>query len=264
VVNARGRGANFPAIGAHADRVRELMNEIAARSGGKVRVRLTDPAPFSDDEDRITAAGLSAVPTDGGDPIYLGVIGHNTVDDAITIPYLSPDRDAFLEYDLVRLIAQLDNPQPPKVAVISSLPAYQGDGTGEGDAVVLRERRRAFEVVPVEQNFHALPPGTSVLMIVHPGPLNEWQQYVIDQFLLRKGRALIALDPVSRASLAQQGKRAVISSNLGKLGEKLGVAIDNDVVADRALGLPVEVDAGGGRRNVESQPLFPAAPRAPF
>ncbi|HVY87566.1 MAG TPA: Gldg family protein [Hyphomonadaceae bacterium] len=262
LVYSRGRGANFPAIRAHADRVRELMNEIAARSGGKVRVRETDPEPFSDDEDRITAAGLSAVPTDGGDPIYLGVIGHNSVDDAIAIPYLSPDRDALLEYDLVRLIAQLDNPEPPKVAVISSLPAYQGDGTGEGDAFVLREMRRAFTVIPVDQNFRALPPGTNVLMIVHPGPLNEWQQYVIDQFLLRKGRALIALDPVSRVSLAQQGRRAIPSSNLGRLGETLGVTVASDVAVDRVLGLPVEVDAGAGRRNIESQPLFPAVPRA--
>jgi ABC-2 type transport system permease protein len=261
-VYSRGAGANYPSIRAHGNRVRELMNEIAAKSSGKVRIRETDPEPFSDDEDRITAAGLTPVPTDSGDPVYLGLIGHNTVDDAIAIPYLSPERDAFLEYDLVRLIAQLDDPQPPKVAVISSLPGYQGDGAGEGDAFVLREMRRAFEIEPVAPNFRALPPGTDVLMIIHPAPLDDWQLYVIDQFLLRKGRALVALDPVSRVSMAQAGRRAVISSTLGKLGLTLGVTIGGEVVADSALGLPVNVDAGGGRRSVESQPLFPAVPRA--
>ncbi len=264
LVYSRGVGADFPAVRAHAERVRELVKEIAARSNGKVKVRETDPEPFSDDEDRITAAGLqpAPTPTQGGDPIYFGVIGTNSVDDRIAIPYLAPERDAMLEYELVRLIAQLDDPAPPRVAVISSLPSFQGDGTGERDAFVLREMRRAFDVVPVDAGFRALPAGTDMLMIVHPAPMDDWQSYVIDQFLLRRGRALIALDPVSRVSLASEGRRAAPSSNLGVLDASLGVSVSADAVADRALALPIEIDAGGGRRTVEGQPLFPAPPHA--
>lgn len=262
LVYSRGPGADFPTVRAHADRVREMMHEIAARSGGKVRLRETDPAPFSETEDRISEAGLKPAPTGAGDPIYFGVIGRNSVDDMIAIPFLAPERDALLEYDLVRLIAQLDDPEPPKVAVISSLTAFQGDGTGEGDASVLREMRRAFEVIPVERNFRALPKGTDVLMIVHPPALDDWQLYVIDQFLMRKGRALIALDPVSRASLASQDRRAIPSSTLGKLETSLGVSLPPEAVADRALALPIQVNAGGGRTTIEGQPLFPAPPHA--
>jgi ABC-2 type transport system permease protein len=262
LVYSRGIGADIPVIRAHAARVRELMNEIAARSNGGIKIRETDPEPYSDDEDRITAAGLQSASSGDSDPVYLGVIGRNAVDDIIAIPYLAPERDAMLEYDLIRLIAQLDDPAPPKVAVLSSLPGFQGDGTGEGDAFVLREMRRAFEIAPVDSDFSALPDDTDILMIVHPGPLNDWQVYAIDQFLLRKGRALIALDPVSRVALATQGRRAVAASSLGRLGDPLGVTIGPDAVADRALALPIEVDAGGGRRTVEGQPLFPAAPKA--
>lgn len=262
LVYSRGAGADFPAVRAHSARVRELLRELSARSGGRIRIKETDPAPFSDEEDRITATGLQPAPTDGGDPIYFGVIGRNSVDDVIAIPFLAPERDALLEYDLVRLIAQLDDPALPRVAVVSSLPAFQGDGAGEGDASILREMRRAFEVIPVGPRFRALPAGTDVLLIVHPGPLDDWQLYVVDQFLLRKGRALIALDPVSRVSLAVQGQRAVPSSSLGKLEASLGVALGPEAVADRALALPIQVDAGGGRQNIEGQPLFPAAPKA--
>ncbi len=262
LVYSRGLGADIPPIRAHAARVRELMNEIAARSNGRIKIRETDPEPYSDNEDRITAAGLTSASSGESDPIYFGVIGRNSVDDIIAIPYLAPERDAMLEYDLIRLIAQLDDPEPPKVAVLSSLPGFQGDGTGEGDAFVLREMRRAFEIAPVDPGFSALPDRTDVLMIVHPGPLDDWQLYVIDQFLLRKGRALIALDPVSRVALATQGRRALASSSLGRLGESLGVTISSDVVADRSLALLIEVDTGGGRRTVEGQPLFPAAPKA--
>jgi ABC-type uncharacterized transport system involved in gliding motility auxiliary subunit len=262
LVYSRGAGADFPAVRAHGARVRELLRELAARSSGRIGIRETDPEPFSDEEDRITAAGLQPAPTDGGDPIYFGVIGRNSVDDVIAIPFLAPERDALLEYELVRLIAQLDDPAPPKIAVISSLPAFRGDGAEEGGASILREMRRAFEVIPVDRGFRALPQGTDVLLIVHPGPLDDWQLYVIDQFLLRKGRALIALDPVSRVSLAQQGQRAVPSSSLGKLEASLGVSLGREAVADRALALPIQVDAGGGRQNIEGQPLFPAAPKA--
>ena len=42
----------------------------------------------------------------------------------------------------------------------------------------------------------------------------------------------------------------------------LGVSIGPETVADRTLALPVNVDAGGGRRQVVGQPLFTAAPPA--
>ena len=262
LVYSRGVGAEFPAIRAHADRVRQLMNEIAAQSSGKVKVRETEPEPFSDEEDRVVAAGLTPAPTNGADPIYFGVIGHNTVDDNITIPFLVPERDALLEYELVRLISQLDDPAPPKVAVISSLLAYQADPSEPGAAFILREARRAFDIEIVTPDFRALPEGTDVLMMVHPGPLDEWQQYVVDQFMMHTGRALVALDPVSRVSMVQPGQQAIPASSLGRLGETLGVSIGPDTVADRTLALPVNVDAGGGRRTVIGQPLFPAVPPA--
>ena len=261
-VYSRDVGAQYPAIRAHADRVRQLMNEIAAQSSGKVKFRETEPEPFSDEEDRVVAAGLTPAPTNGPDPIYFGVIGHNTVDDAIAIPFLAPERDALLEYELVRLISQLDDPSPPKIAVISSLLAYQADPSEPGAAFILREAKRAFDIEIVPPDFRALPAGTDVLMMIHPGPLDEWQQYVVDQFLVHQGRALIALDPVSRVSMIQPGQQAIPASSLGRLGEMLGVAIGPDTVADRTLALPVNVDAGGGRRQVVGQPLFPAVPPA--
>ncbi len=261
LVYSRGPGAGLPAIRAHADRVRELLREIAAQSSGKIRISETDPEPFSEEEDRIVEAGLAPAPLEG-DPVYFGVIGRNSVDDIIAIPFLAPERDALLEYDLARLIAQLDDPAPPKVAVISSLPAFQGDGSGEGDAFILREIRRAFTVLPVAPDFQALPNGTDILLAVHPGALSEWQTYVVDQFLLRKGRALIALDPVSRAALASGAPRIEAASGLGRLGNVLGASLGAQVAADRVLALPVEVDLGAGRTVVEGQPLFPAVPRA--
>lgn len=261
LVYSRNLGTDFPAIRAHADRVRQLMTEIAAQSDGKVKLRETEPEPFSEEEDRVTAAGLQPAPTDGGEPLYFGVIGHNTSADHITIPFLAPERDALLEYELVRLISQLDDPAPPKLAVLSSLLPYQLHPTEPGSAFILREGARAYEIVIVDDDFRALPDGTDVLLMVHPPALDEWQSYVIDQFLLNKGAAMIAIDPVSRAAIVQQAGAAT-SSSLGRIGQMLGLAENSDVVADITLALPVNVDIGGGRMQPMGQPLFPAPPPA--
>ena len=259
LVYSRSLAASFPAVRAHGERVRELLAEIAARSAGRVRIRETDPAPFSTEEDRITAAGISPAPANGGDPLYFGVLGKNTVDDVIAIPYLAPERDALLEYDLIRLVAQLDDPAPKKVAVLSSLPSLNGSAGREGEAFIIREMRRAFDVEYIDPEFRTLPQNIDMLLVVHPPELDDWQLYLIDQFLLRKGRALVALDPVSRIAMASGDRRAPPGSHLGRLEDALGVHMGTDAVADRSLALPVAVDAGQGRRINQGQPLFIAA-----
>jgi len=259
LVYSRSLGAQYPAIRAHADRVRQLMAEIAAQSEGKVKLHETEPEPFSEEEDRVRAAGLSPAPADGGEPLYFGIIGRNTSADTITIPFLAPERDALLEYELVRLISQLDDPAPPKVAVLSTLLPYQLHPTEQGSAFILREGARAYEIVIVDTDFRALPEGTDVLLMVHPPALGEWQTYLIDQFLLNKGAALIAIDPVSRAALAQQGG-APATSTLGRLASMFGLEPTSDVVADSTIALPVNIELGAGRVAQVGQPLFPAPP----
>jgi ABC-2 type transport system permease protein len=259
VYSARA-GAGYPAIRAHAERTREMLAAITALGGGRIQIREIDPEPFSAEEDEAAAAGLTSATTDDGDPLYLGVIGRNTVDDEIAIPFLSPDRDAMLEYDLIRLIAQLDDPDPPTAAIITTLPSMSGDGTAPGDALILRELARSFHIVQVEPDFYALPERADVVVLINPPPLSDWQAWLIDQFILRKGRALIAVDPAART--AQAMGRPVIASDLGALERLLGLSVPAEAIADRSLALPVELDAGGGRRVVEGQPLFIAAPKA--
>jgi len=260
-VYSRELGAQFPAIRAHADRVRQLMAEIAAQGDGKIRIHETDPAPFSDEEDRIATAGLNPAPVQDGEPLYFGVIGHNTSADNIAIPFLAPERDALLEYELVRLVSQLDDPSPPKVAVLSALLPYRLHPSEEGSAFILREGARAYQIEILAEDFRALPADTDVLLMVHPPPLDTWQSYVIDQFLMDAGAALIAIDPLSRVALAQQDGTSRASS-LDRLDGMLGLTADTEVVADRAHALPVTLEIGAGRMAQVSQPLFPAPPPA--
>ena len=64
-----------------AQRVRELLEEVAAKSNGKLTLKVVDPEPFSDAEDKATEYGLTAVPLGtSGDKLYFGLVGSNSTD----------------------------------------------------------------------------------------------------------------------------------------------------------------------------------------
>ncbi|MBN8905893.1 MAG: GldG family protein, partial [Rhodospirillales bacterium] len=63
---SRQLGATVPVYGSYADHVREVLQNYAALSNGKVKLEFYDPEPFSDTEDRAMAYGLQGVPLDQG------------------------------------------------------------------------------------------------------------------------------------------------------------------------------------------------------
>ena len=70
-----------------------------------------------------SASASSPIPLDNrGTNGYFGVAGTNSTDDVDVLPVLSPEREAFLEYDLTRMVYNLAHPEKPVVAVLSSLP----------------------------------------------------------------------------------------------------------------------------------------------
>src|SRR5450432_4276397 len=58
---SRRLGATIPVYGTYADHIREMLQQYASVSHGKVKVELYDPEPFSDTEDRAVAYGLQGV-----------------------------------------------------------------------------------------------------------------------------------------------------------------------------------------------------------
>src|SRR5690606_27571504 len=91
---------NLPQLRTYYLRVREMLDEMVARSAGKLKLEVIDPLPFSEDEDRATAFGLQSVPVGAsGEKIFFGLAGTNSTDGRAAIPFLQPNKEAFLEYD---------------------------------------------------------------------------------------------------------------------------------------------------------------------
>ena len=266
---SRDAAAQIPQVQAYGARVREMLQTFAARSHGRVRFVEVNIAPFSEQEDEAIEAGLEPVRLfEGADPLYFGLVGANAIDDKRAIPFFDPQREAFLEYEVTRLIYELENPDRTRVALITSLPmdpsgAAAAMGRQSPDSYFTTELGRLLDVQKLPPNFTEIP-DVDVLAIIHPGPLTPAQAYAVDQFILRKGRAFIALDPASlMAQRAGQsfspfdgGIIAPTSSTLEPLLSHWGVAMTREVVLDLQGALPVQAQDENGQPVQAPQPLF--------
>lgn len=261
-VYSRSVGQEFPAVQAHAARVRELLATYEAASNGRIRVREIDPSPFSEAEDEALAAGIPAVPAGGNDPLYFGIIGHNTIDDTRILPFLAPEQELTLEYDLTRMISRLNHPEPPRVAILSSLPGMLAPDPA-GGYVLLQDIARSFEIDLLPEDFSALAEDIDVLLVAHPPPLSSRQEWLIDQYLLRGGRAVFLVDPAAKIAVTGDvfGTSSELArSSLGRLGRAWGVELAPDAVADVAFALPVPVETERGTVEELAHPLFLGVP----
>src|SRR3972149_5380213 len=97
--------------GNYSKRVRELLEHYAEIAGGKIDLKIINPDPFSVEEDEAVRLGMQGVPLDqSGELAYFGLAATNSTDDRRTIPFFTPQREQFLEYDITRLIYELTNP----------------------------------------------------------------------------------------------------------------------------------------------------------
>ena len=56
-----------------------MLEEFAGQSGGKLKLRVIDPLPFSEEEDRATAFGLRPInPGNNAEPVYFGIAATNS------------------------------------------------------------------------------------------------------------------------------------------------------------------------------------------
>lgn len=210
-----------PQLRTYATRVRELLEEIAARSDGKVRLHVVDPLPYSEDEDRANEFGLRAVPFGAtGDPLYFGLAGTNSTDGRATIEFFNPQKEGLLEYDVARLIHELAAPKRKVVGLLSTLPLAGGFDPASGGIrpgwAIDDGMRELFEVRTIATDATALPAGLDVLMVVQPKGLSASLKYAIDQYVLAGQHLLLFVDPDSqqdpsaddRAALYGGGDRA--------------------------------------------------------
>jgi ABC-type uncharacterized transport system involved in gliding motility auxiliary subunit len=239
-----------PALKPYAARVREMLASYVKLSGDRISLEIIDPEPFSPEEDRAAAFGLRGVPYDStGNRGYFGLVGTNTTDDTDTVPFLSPDREPFLEYDLTRLVYDLAHPDKPVVAVLDGLGINGGPQSNYRPWQIYEQMRQFFDLRIMAGDIDKFGDDVKALVIIHPHDISDKTQFAIDQFVLRGGPAMLFVDPLAENQQrnAQMGAPPQnVSSNLERLMQAWGVGLSpGKVVGDRRAAMQVQAMSNG-------------------
>lgn len=250
-----------PAIKTFATRVEEVLREYVANSRGNVRFVVIDPKPDTDEEEWARKAGIQGVRLPSGEEMFFGV-SFVMGDRESAIPYLDPRREEQLEYDLTEALVNIRRREKPTIGIASWLPVTGGSdpmammrGGREEDWVFVSELRKSADVKVVETTATEIPAEIGVLIVFHPKEPSESFEYAVDQFLMRGGRLIVAVDPFSRTDLALNGRQAQMmgqmpksSSNMPKIFGAIGVKYNPDnLVGD--IVQPTQINAGTGPVN---------------
>ena len=225
----------------YAQQVDDLLGEYRQNSRGLIQIQKLDPEPDSDAEDSAKLEGVEPQLLSNGERVYLG-LSVSLLDQKEAIPFLSPERERLLEYDISRAIARVMTPDKPVIGVLSSLPVM-GTGAmmpmqqrGEPPWVLIEELKRDFDVREIEPNATTIPDNVKVLLVIHPKGISEATEFALDQFVLRGGKLIAFLDPM--AALDPQSASANFGSppsksGLNRLLKAWGVTFeDSKVLAD--------------------------------
>ncbi len=246
----------MPQIQSYANRVREFLQEVAQASKGRITLRVIDPAPFSEAQDEARAAGIAPLRLDGsGKELMLGLVAKNSVDQAEAMPFLDPNKEPFLEYDVMRLVQSIGKLKKPTIGLLSSLP-LAGGGVNPADPrqpaepwQIYLQLKQLYQVKDIATTDSALPEGLDALVIVHPRELSTDLLRSIDSYALKGGRILAFLDPHCEAQPSEDrfsGGSGDKSSDLGPLTRAWGIEwTRSKVVADSTYAQRVRVRSQG-------------------
>ncbi|KQZ68380.1 ABC transporter [Rhodanobacter sp. Root561] len=252
---------DLPQLRSYEQRVREMLQEMVARSHGRIRLQTIDPVPYSDDEASAEGSGLTAANGgSNGERVFFGLAGSamsgsvdgDSNDDRVpektlSIAFFDPSREAFLEYDIAKLVYELNQTSKPQVGVISSLPVEGNPVLSEQPWTVLQQLGQLFDLKTIDPaTLQKVDDKIRVLLLIQPRRLTPDAQYAIDQYVLGGGHLVVFVDPDAELDTSPYGPESITfpdrASDLPRLFKAWGVVYDpHKVVLDRTRALQIEL-----------------------
>ncbi len=228
-----------------ARKVEDLLAEYRQVAGSKLKIEKYDPQPDSDAEDSARLDGIEPQPLAGADRFYLG-LAVKCADQVQSIPFLAPNRERLLEYDLARAIVRAANPEKPTIGLMSPLPVFgmpsnpmmqQMGQQGSQPWAIVTELKHDFTVKRIGMDVDKIDDDVKLLVVIAPKDITDKAQYAIDQFIMRGGKLLAFLDAQCLADNRQQNQMMMNmgggGSSLDKLLKAWGIQFDaTKAVAD--------------------------------
>jgi len=244
----------------HMRRVDDLLAEYENLSGGKLRVEELDPQPDTDAEDSANLDGIRGQSLNDQN-LYFG-LAVSCLDRTSTIPFIDPNQETMLEYQLSRAISEVSRPDKPLIGLMSGLP-IAGDQNpmmmmqgqqGSPPWVIYQQLSQSYEVKDLTMTPEAIDPSIDLVLVFHPAGITPEAEFAIDQYLLQGGTVVACIDPFSVAAQMSSpppnpmmgGAGAPTASTLPTLLGAWGVSMDTRVLADEKF----QTTMGGNRPGV--------------
>jgi ABC-type uncharacterized transport system involved in gliding motility auxiliary subunit len=250
---------NIPLLRTYKNTVYDLLNEMQRYSNSKLNISMIDPKIFSPQEDEAAQFGLQALPVgEGGENVFFGLVGENNLDSLEIIPFLQPDRESFLEYDIAQLINSLNHTTKKVVGIMSSIEIKERFDESKREAipaqVFITQLGKDYTINYLDMNSESIEPKIDVLMLIHPKELTDKTLFAIDQFVMKGGRLMVFVDPFSQAEIIEEDPENPMvayqqdkSSDLNKLFSAWKVKYDaTSIILDDKYALNIQ--AGQGTR----------------
>ena len=231
----------------HGQRIADILAEYQSKSSGNLSVEVIDPIPLSRFEDEAFAAKLDPRWIDE-EPLFLGaVFEQGKMQKKIT--FFTPEREAYIEYDISQTLAQITKDQPTKLRLLSSYD-LEKDKRWSFIAVL----KQVYDLGILDYNkTRVIPDDTDVLFVFHPHKISIAVEYAIDQFIMKGGRVLLAVDPFARESLENLAELGAVPTLIPDVSSTLPNIIGawrliydpKRVVSDHELS--TIIDSGVGR-----------------
>ena len=233
----------LPQMRAYHQRVVNLLDEVVRHSHGRVHLRQVDPLPYSEDEDRATAAGMTSAQGSTGEAIFFGLAGRNSANGrSAAIPFFLLAKERFIEYDIAKLLYDLITSHKPRVAIYSGLPIW-GDDNDSPPWTALQQLRQLFTVRRLDSEGLASlqASSTDALVLIQPVAMSQPELRGLDRYVQQGGHLLVFVDPDSEVAGGEV-------SDLPELFRAWGVRFDpRRVLLDRSRALPVQVPGSDTR-----------------
>lgn len=238
--------------------VKALLEEYAAEAEGMIDLQVIDPRPYSDDEVQALRYGLRRFSVTEEENFFFGLVVQTQFGVEKVIPFFSPDRQGFVEYDISYLIDTAITREKRKIGILSSLPVMGDDVSGymaqmmrmQGQApepawTFVEQLRQQYEVKRIAADADDIN-DIDILLVIHPKELPEKTLFAIDQFVLKGGRTIICVDPYCLADRQVQTKlqmgAASLGSDLNRLLRTWGLEMPaNTFAGDRSLAIRTSI-----------------------
>jgi ABC-type uncharacterized transport system involved in gliding motility auxiliary subunit len=232
----------------YSQRVREMLQEYQLLAGSKINLHFVDPEPFSEQEDQAAEFGLQSVPVNqSGEVLYFGLAGTNALDGQEILPFFQPDREAFLEYELTKLIYNLSVVERPRVALYSELKVEQGVDPRSFQPtpgwIFMDQLKELVQIEKIDELSADAIGSAGLLLLIHPDKLEDLELYAVDQHVMSGGKLIVFVDPLAEMGAPGAPGMSIpsgSSSELNRLTSNWGVSLrGGEVLGDSEAALMV-------------------------